>query len=478
MSGTEPKRATPCTGAIGPGRVASLACLSLIAGLVAAPAALAQDSMDAGAAATGLGLFEVSGFDPRYHDDPSRWLGDLGLFGIPGSGAQPFTTGAVGLNHAFDPRDMAAGVKLEGQAGDWTVNVLGVQEQDEITTDLRNSFVARITRQFFDAYRLGFIVTSGDPDTGEAARTVGMDVQFQGQGPLRGQAWVQRTDNAGETGDDGAWGLQLHYPDGPHVVDARFEHYGDDFDPALGAVSRPGIDDARFQYRFQHADAGRPGMSDGWRLAHAVTARDTRAIDSDEASGQLRLSLLQAETPSGDRLEGFVSAHREVLIDGFDLVDRLAVGPGQYDYRRYGLDYRTDRIEDWTLGLRLATGDYLRGERDDWQVSGEWRAAEWLRLNAEYAISDHRQPTGDFTARTLSLKSELTLMPGWSLAPAVQFNNVNEQLGLKARLHWRTGPGQDLFLIWNRTVLRNLEDRLVAPLQDSVLRGIWKLRFD
>ncbi len=421
------------------------------------------------------GPFEASTFDPRYHDDPGEWLGDLGLFGIPGSGAQPFTTGAVGLNRAWDPRDMAAGVKLEGQAGEWTVNVLGVQEQDDSSTDLRNSFVARITRQVFDDYRLGFIVTSGDPETGEAARTVGMDVNYRGEGPLSGQAWVQRTDNAASGGtDDRAWGLRLHYPDGPHELDARYEYYGDDFDPALGSVSRPGIQDARLQYRFAH-DRENPG---GWTLAHALSASDTQAIDSDEASGQLRLSLLDARGPSGDGWQGFVSTHREVLVHGYDLVDRLPVAPGEYQYQRYGLDYSTRRLEDWTLGLQIAAGDYLEGRRDDLKLRGEWRAADWLRLNAEYAVSEHQQPTGDFTARTLSLTSELTLVPGWSLAPLVQFNNINEQLGLNARLHWRTAPGQDLFLVWNRTVLRNLEDRLVAPLQDSVLRGIWKLRFE
>ncbi len=451
---------------------------ALVAGLATALALLATTQQSALAQEPDLSgehsRFEVTGFDPRFHDDPDAWLGDFGPFQLPGAQAQAFSTGVVGLAWQPDPREMAKGVRLSGEAGEWTLDLLGVQARNTADLTLRDSFVARLHRALNQSIRLGFIFTGGDPESGADASTVGTDIAFSGPGALEGQAWLQRTEHPDVEGDDGdAWGVGIAWPGAVHRFDARFEHYGEDFDPALGWVSRPGVDDTRASYSFHHDDQ----RAGDWRLEHAVAVRDTRALASDEASGAVNLTLLRAGNDATGQWEAFASTHREVLVDGFQLVERLAIEPGTYEYQRYGMDYRSPSVNGWAVGLRLAGGDYLQGRRSDWGVSGEWRPADWLRLDAKYQVEAHRQPTGAFKARTLSFRSELNLVSGWSLAPNVQLNNINEQLGLGARLRWRRGPGSDFFLLWNRTVLRSLEDRLVEPLQDSVLRGIYKLRF-
>lgn len=424
-------------------------------------------------------VFQVSTFDPRYQDDPASWLGDLGLFGIDGALAQPFATGAVGLQRSDDPRDMAAGVKISGEAGAWGIDMLGIQSVHGDDADPQDAFVARLARKLSDGLRLGLIVTSGDPDEDVDANTLGVDMQYRSGGALEGRAWLQRTrkalpsDSGGRDGDDRAWGLNLRYPRGRHVVDAWYQHFGDAFDPALGFVSKPGVDDANVQYRYRH----RPGPGDAWRVGHGLAVRDVRAIDSDEASGSLSLTLLEMQSGAGDNWSLFASQRREVLANGYDLVERLPVSAGKYEYSRYGLGYDTRRFDDWVLGFQFIRGGYLDGTREDFRVSGNWEAADWLRMNAEYAVADHEQPTGAFTARTLALRSTLALAAGWSFSPLVQFNNVNDQLGMKARLRWHAGQGQELFLVWNRTLLRDLEDRFVTPLQDSVLKGLYRIRF-
>ena len=422
--------------------------------------------------------FEVSGFDPRYHDSLGDGLGDLGLFGIEGLHTQPFSLGRVGAKGDWNHRDVPSGVKLVGESGGWRIGLLGVQDRDGagygLNSDLRNSFVARVTRRLFEAAQLGFIFTSGDPESGAQARTVGVDLHVTTRGGVVGTAWVQETDNEFTVqGDDQAWGVLLRYPDAKHEVELRYAHTGAAFDPALGRANRRGADDTRLRYRLINALPG----SGRWSVAHRLEARQIRSTENDEASGHVTLAFLEGESGDGERLEGFVSGHREVLVEGFDLVERLAVAPGHYEYARYGVNLSTSRFDRWLLGLQVSRGEYLRGRRQDWQVTSAWQALDWLGLDAAYAVREHEQPSGAFTAKTLSLRSEMSLLPGLSLAPGVQFNNVNDELGLKARLTWRTAPGAELLLDWNRTVLRNLEDRLVAPLQDSVLRGSYRLRF-
>jgi hypothetical protein len=447
----------------------------LLATLAVAPATQAADPGDE---SQPLLPFEVSGFDPRYHDNLGDGLGDLDLFGIEGLHTQPFSPGRVGTASDWNRNDAPSGVKLVGESGDWRVGLLGVQDRrspaDGLGADLRNSFVARVTRRLFEAAQLGFIFTSGDPRSGAQARTVGVDFQMATRGGVVGTAWLQETDNEFTVpGDDQAWGLLLRYPDKKHDVELRYAHTGAAFDPALGKANRRGADETRLRYRLASELPG----SDRWSLAHRLEARQVRSTENLETSSHVTLAFLEGQTVGGERLEGFVSGHREVLVDGFNLVERLAVAPGEYEYTRYGVNLSTSRFDRWLLGLQIARGEYLMGERQDWRVTSAWQAFDWLQLDAAYAVREHEQPSGAFTAKTLTVQSEMNLLPGLSLAPGVQFNNVNDELGLKARLTWRTAPGRELLLDWNRTVLRNLEDRLVAPLQDSVLRGSYRLRF-
>lgn len=436
-------------------------------------AAAQDDAWDAGDY-----LFEASAFDPRYHDDPSQWLGDLNLFGINGALAQPFSLGTVGLARQDDPNDMSAGVKLTGEAGGWNVNMLGVQSTDATGTKSSDAFIARFSRALAEDLQLGVTLTAGDPNQDLNAHSYGVDLKYRLLGQLQGQAWMQKThtelftENDADR-DDRAWGIHLNYPDKTHRLAAWYQHFGDGFDPALGSVSRPGVDDANLQYTFRYA------VEDGanWQLNHQFNGRDIQAVSSDEASRALNLALLDAQNREGDRWNVFVSSQREVLVNGYDLVNRLPVAAGEYEFMRYGVQFDTRRFDNWVLGVRVAQGDYLDGQREDWQLRGDWQAAEWLRVNAEYAVEAHQQPVGDFTAKKFSLKSTVAFAPGWSFSPLVQVNNISDELGLNANLRWNTGLGRDLFLTWNRTLLRNLEDRLVAPPADSVLEGKYRIRF-
>ncbi|KAA9132745.1 hypothetical protein F3N42_05900 [Marinihelvus fidelis] len=424
--------------------------------------------------------FEVTAFDPRYHDDPNLWLGDLGLFGLGINGvlAQPFNIGTVGLARKEDPNEMSSGVRVSGTAGEWKVNMLGVQSTDATGTSASDAFIARFSRSLAEDLQLGVILTAGDPDQDLDAHTVGVDLKYRTLGNIEGQAWLQKTHtelfNENEAGrDDNAWGLHLNYPGKQHRASAWYQHFGDDFDPALGSVSRPGVDDASFQYAFRHT------MPDGsdWQLGHNFNARDIQALSTDEASRALNLTLLDARDASGDNWTLFVSQNDEVLVNGYDLVNHLPIAAGQYNYARYGMGFDTSRFDNWMLGVRVIQGDYLGGQRDDVQFRGDWQAAEWLRLNAEYAVEAHKQPVGQFTARKFTLRSTVALAPGWSFSPLVQVNNISDQVGMNANLRWNTGFGRDLFLTWNRTLLRNFEDRLVAPPNDSVLKGMYRVRF-
>ncbi len=344
--------------------------------------------------------------------------------------------------------------------------------------------VARVTRNVLEGSSLGLILTDGDPQNERDAQTYGLDFRFRtsrlfGDRVLQGDAWVQRTDNEalpGETppgGDDLAWGVRLEYPDDRHRVEARYYVFGEDYDPAMGFANRTGIDDLFANYRFRWRPVGGRVL----RYDHSIRWNNVESSVNDELTRSLRLELVELETRAGDRWQLFVNRDREVLVEGFDLVDRLPVPPGDYEYTRYGIDFTPARYRVWELGFRATFGDFLDGTRTDWRVRGEWKPVAWFNVRAEYIVNDLKQASGDFTAKIASLKSEVAFSTRWSFIPLFQFDNVSDELGIDLRLRWQPQRGQDLFFVWNRTLLRNFEERFDSIAQDTVLRGIYSFRF-
>jgi hypothetical protein len=198
---------------------------------------------------------------------------------------------------------------------------------------------------------------------------------------------------------------------------------------------------------------------------------------NDELSRSLRLELVELETLAGDEWELFLQREREVLVEGFDLVDRLFVPPGDYEFTRYGVDFTPARYRVWELGFRVTAGDFLDGSRFDWRVRIEWKPRAWFNLRTQYIVNDLKQGSGDFTAKTMSLRSEIAFTPELSFVPLVQFDNVSEEMGIDLRLRWQPERGQDLFFVWNRGLLRDVNERFQSISQDTVLKGIYAFRF-
>jgi hypothetical protein len=107
----------------------------------------------------------------------------------------------------------------------------------------------------------------------------------------------------------------------------------------------------------------------------------------------------------------------------------------------------------------------------------EWKPRAWFNLRTQYIVNDLKQGSGDFTAKTMSLRSEIAFTPELSFVPLVQFDNVSEEMGIDLRLRWQPERGQDLFFVWNRGLLRDVNERFQSISQDTVLKGIYAFRF-
>jgi len=415
------------------------------------------------------------------------FLQDAGIFEFAslGGNGRPFFSRTIGLGVDGEPLNLNYGGKVTGRVNGFNLGFLGVQQAASEALGSRNLLVARTTANVLEESSFGVILTEGDPQQARDARTLGVDFRlrtsrFLGDHILTGDAWYQKTDNelpdvspqeAGGS-DDAAWGVRWDYPDDRHRIEGWYYHFGKDFDPAMGFVNRPGIDDFRLFYRLRH----RPGGGAFLQIDQEITVRNIESTFSDEKSQNLHLKFLEAESRLSDRYEAYVLRDREVLTEGFDLFGMLYVPPGDYANTRYGVDFTSARHRKWELGFRVEGGGFLDGDRDSWRVRTEWKPSARFNMRAEYIVNEVSQQSGDFTARIMSLSSELAITNRWSLVPLVQFDNVSEEMGINARLRWQPARGRDLYFIWNRNMLRDSENRFHSTRQDTVLKGVFTFR--
>lgn len=77
-------------------------------------------------------------------------------------------------------------------------------------------------------------------------------------------------------------------------------------------------------------------------------------------------------------------------------------------------------------------------------------------------------PEGSFNTTPLTLMADYNATPNLSWAHLAQYDNESRVAGLQSRFRWILQPGNDLFLIINRSWRRTLDESRFEPLFDRV----------
>jgi hypothetical protein len=430
-----------------------------------------------------VNLTRFSLFFPEKRD---FFLQDAGIFefgGIGGNG-QPFFSRTIGLGEDGEPLNLNYGAKVTGRAGRWNLGFLGAQQESGEVLGKQNLFVGRAVANLFDESSIGFIFTDGDPAHERDAQTVGVDFlyrdsQFTGDRILQVEAWYQETDNgavAGETGpgnDNSAWSVRLNLPNDRHRIDTWVWQLGRDFEPAMGFANRTGIREKFFSYRFRH----RP--EDSYFRTHdiQVAVQRTDSTIDEEKSHVFQVTPWSADTTASDEFRLSITRERELLTEGFDLFGKIYIPPGDYEFTRYSLSLNSAWYRPLEAGLRIAVGDFLNGTRETISAELNWKPLPRFHVSLDYSTNKVNMPGGKFTARVMSFKSQLAFNSRWSFIPLFQFDNVSEELGINLRLRYHPSRGSDMYVVWSRNMLRDLDDRFHSQFQETAVKATYIFRF-
>ncbi|MFM1886964.1 MAG: hypothetical protein RL026_2121 [Pseudomonadota bacterium] len=404
---------------------------------------------------------------------------------------RPFFSRRIGLSGSGAPVDLLAGGKLSGRVGRWRVGALAVHQDGYVTPeglqiDPATLGVVRAAADVFGESSVGVVATTGNPGSNLGASLVGfdflyLDTQLAGGRTLEGEAWFQQSQRAAaEGGTDQAWGVGLRLPNADGLrFGVGVKQIGEDFQPALGFVSRRGV-------REYTANVGATWNRSGSLLRSIYTGIDGWRAQGLNGGGLQSQAVtwkpLWIETHQRDKLLVYASHNEEMLAQPFTLYQdtrqSVVLHAGRYDFRDVGLELETGPQRSVSGILTYRQGSFYDGRRRSLGGSVTWRPSRHFGGTFGYDQNHINLPAGGFRTHIARLLAEVAFNSQWSWVSLVQYDTVSEVLGMQTRLLWIPRAGQEFFMVANHSLQDIDKDgRFVAASTDVSAKVGYTLRF-
>jgi len=410
----------------------------------------------------------------------------------------PFYSRRVGLvtTGTDDTADSAPvpidwGTKIVGHAGRFGIAALDIETGTSNLAPRTNLFAGRVTYDATQHLRLGTISTSGSPDGVSDNALGGFDAVWHGSDLFGGKNLTLSTWGARTGGDalpcatcptlEGkrdAWGAGVNYPNDRWNAYAYFNEYGDAFEPGLGFLPRPGTR----QYQAGQAFQPRPSADGPWRAIRQFFFESFYTQVDDLAgvteSRRLFLAPFNIETSSGEHFEANLAPQYELLTAPFEVVTGVVIPPGRYRFTRYRAEMESSEGRPWRIGSTVWLGDFYDGRLTQVENFVNWSVfMGHLQLKLDLQNDFGRMPEGNFIQRLWQLQGVFAVSPRFILSSYFQYDTDSSSLGMNTRLRWTFRPGNDLFVVWNRSWNHPQDGPSfsIEPLRDELTV---KVRFD
>jgi hypothetical protein len=378
-------------------------------------------------------------------------------FGSPGGdlNVNPFFSRNIGLSADGTPQPIEVGTKVTGQMGGQDVGLLHVRTAtDEEDGFIGEDFtVARVKRRVLRQSYVGAMYTRRDArlDGRDASHTLGLDFRlatsrFLGSQNLETTGWILHATRPGVNARNTAFGAIIAYPNDRWDIRADLREVQENFDPAVGFVTR------RDYRRYQ------PSLTFGPRpRAHRHIRRFMMgpSLDLQTDLGNnllartLNVTVLETQLHSQDSF-AFGASNTEEHLDEPFLISRgisLPVG-ADYNYSRVWVRGQTANRRVLALNGRYETGRFYSGDRRQTVASLTIRARPGyiVYLNGEW--NDVRLAEGRFSSNLYRVIGETQFTPFVALVNNLQFDTVSRVMGWQSRFRWILQPGNDLYVVY------------------------------
>ncbi|HEY0969154.1 MAG TPA: DUF5916 domain-containing protein [Opitutaceae bacterium] len=417
-------------------------------------------------------------FSLFFPEKRSFFLQDASLFTFAGiqQDPLPFFSRRIGLAADGTKVDVLGGVKLTGRTGPLSVGLLGVHTDDHRDIDAKTLVVGRASIQVFEESSTGVIFTHGDPRTNGDAMLGGVDFNYANtrladNRTLTIRTSLQGTDSDRVGGKGSAAHFSLRFPNEPFESSWFYSRISEDYDPALGFVSRTGVQNLELWNRYR------------WYFKDRTVQRldvyvEGNLVDDLHGNRLDRMYWIGGEIANhrGDWLGANWQPTSEVLDTPFEIRPGIIIPAGDHSWDRGRISLGTTRSRPVNAWIDYRHGGFFTGDRTDYAAELGWRPSNRIELAGEWELREIRLPQGDFNVRVLSGKAVYTFSPDLQLSLLAQYDNVSDELGFNFRTKWTVQPGNEIFFIVNQGY--DLMDDHFRPTENETsLKGSWTYRF-
>jgi len=375
---------------------------------------------------------------------------DFGL-GV-GRDALPFHSRRIGLVDGNEV-PLRVGAKLHGQVDGTHLGLLAVNTSHEPgVSPEANMGVVRVKQNIWEESSVGFIATAGDPLSRRDSWTLGGDFTYQtskflGDKNFLAGFWgltMDREDTEGSSRS--AVGTKIDFPNDLWDIRFIYMRVGEDFDPSLGFVPRPGIQKYDVGVEF----APHPEWSWVRRMYYEFFTTYITNLEGELESYRVFTAPMNWTLESGDSIEFNVIRQGENLTEDFEISDGIVIPMDRHAWTRY-------RVQAGTASKRSLSGEaswwfgpFYDGRLNTYELELEWNPIALLTLAANGERNIARLEDGSFTEDVYGTKVRLNFSPDLNLSSFIQYNTEDKTLGTNTRLHWTITPASKLHLVYNR----------------------------
>ena len=397
---------------------------------------------------------------------------------------RPFFSRRLGLSRSGQPVDLKYGGKISGRMGRWNIGMLAIRQDRFETVNASNVFVGRLSANVLNESELGMILSAGDPNSNLDNKLGGVDFRFlntrlPGGRVLEADAWYQLSATEGLDSDESAFGVGIRMPNNSGLRGGlSYKEIGENFNPALGFVSRSNVRDAT-------ADIGYTYFPDSRLIQEVFAGVDFQQVNFLGGGLQSRVlvgRLLEIQSNSRDNFSLHYTATKEVLTNPFTIYEdnarQVIVPPGTYSFGEGSVTLSTGRHRDLSASLTYSYGDFFGGTRQNINPQFTWRQSRYFSLSVGYDWNDISLPQGDFITRVAVVGTEVNFTPTIYWVSLLQYDNVSEVFGINSRLVWIPEAGQEALIVVNHRMSDPDKDNsFQSELNDITLKLNYTFRF-
>ena len=379
------------------------------------------------------------------------FLEDAGVFDFGPGGAVPelrlFHSRRIGLTEDREKVPILFGGRLTGKAGKFEFGLLNAQTQESAPEPRRNYTVGRIKRIFGRSFVGGMVTNLQSGGSSDYNRTAALDSELVFFDHLNIKSFLVQSWSPDV--DEDTWAfrpVKISWESDFFNANAEHQTIQRNFEAEMGFVPRKDMKQTLGEFTIH------PRPDSEWiritTLGAKISYISNQAGDLETRDQQMTFGV---EWESGDRSMVDFGKNLESITQPFLLRGKLLVLPGVYRNNQFEYRFRTFRGRRLSTFLRIRWEEFWGGDRWSMTFNPNFIISDKLSARIEYDFDDISLPQGQLTSHLVNSILRYNFNNLWLTTTTLQYDSTEDLYNLNFRLNYIYRPGDDVFLVFNRT---------------------------